>query len=233
MSLVEDRSLWEELLKGIGIEITRFAPIMPAEFVEWLVTMAPLEKWDQDKVHGALSKKNLYGKSSYDRLNLEDSDQWDKLAAAVGSYVAELAPKMGADFVEWLVRKTDQEEKWDKKDVYRELLLPNSEGNIALAHIPDPNTWSKIAKELGPLLMAWSVSYMGAEFADWMWKKKDEEAWDKEEMYWGLRKVNNWGKAGLSHFADSRTWDEVAAVIGVKIAISWHECSRHSICHGA
>merc|ERR1719336_2222809 len=107
--------------------------------------MAPLEEWDQEKVHWALEKKNLYGKSSYDRLNLEDSDHWDKLAAAVGIQVAVLAPTMGADFAEWLVRKTNQEEKWDKK-----------------------------------------------------------------EMYQGLTWVNNWGKAGLSHFAENRTWDEVA-----------------------
>ena len=217
LSLVEDRSLWEELSKGIGYRITRFAPTMPAEFVEWLVTMAPLEEWGQYSVHTALEKKNLYGKSSYDRLNLEDSEQWDKLAAAVGKYVAELTPTMGADFVDWLVRKTDKEKKWGKKSVYWQLLKPNSEGNIALAHIIDPNTWGKIAKELGPYEMAESASYMGAEFADWMWKKKDEEAWDKKNMYKGLIRVNKWGKAGLSHFADSSTWDEVAAVIGVEI----------------
>ena len=30
-------------------------------------------------------------------------------------------------------------------------------------------------------------------------------------MYTGLTLVNEWGKAGLSHFEDSRTWDKVAA----------------------
>ena len=68
-----------------------------------------------------------------------------------------------------------------------------------------------------------SASCMGAEFADWMWKKKDEEARtrrDKSEMYKGLINVNEWGKAGLSHFADSRAWDEVAAVIGDWIAFA-------------
>lgn len=188
-SLVEDKSIWKELLKVIGFEIKRFAPTMPTEFAEWLVTMAPSEGWSEYDVHLALLEKNLYGKSSYDRLNLEDSDHWEKLTAAVGIHVACLAPRMGADFVKWLLKKTDsgEVERW----VYRHLLDPNSQGNIALAHITDPNTWSKIAEVLGPHKIAESASYMGAEFADWMWKKKDEKAWDKLDMY--RTAVNQWG----------------------------------------
>ena len=75
LSLVEDKSTWGELLKVIGFKITKFAPTMPAEFSEWLVTMAPVQRWDQSEFNDALLKKNLSGKSSYDRLNLEDSNQ--------------------------------------------------------------------------------------------------------------------------------------------------------------
>ena len=61
---------------------------------------------------------------------------------------------------------------------------------------------------------------MGPEFADWLLLKTDEESFDKEKMYSGLIKVNDWGKTALAHFADSITWEKVAAVVGPKIAKS-------------
>ena len=133
--------------------------------------------------------------------------------------IAEFAPTMGAEFAEWLLAKAEQE-GWDKESVFEHLLMLNREGQIALAHFTDSSVYNKVAEVLGSVKMAEAASYMGAEFADWLLVKTDQEDWDKKTMYSGLIKKNDWGKTALAHFADISVWEKVAAEVGADIAKS-------------
>ena len=155
-------------------------------------------------------------------LNLVEDKSWfDKLAAVngVGVKITEFAPTMGAEFAEWLLAKTEQE-NWEKESVYKHLLEQNEEGKIALAHFTHSSVYNKVAEVVVEWKLAYAASHMGPEFADWLLIKTEEENSDKETVYSYLIKVNDWGKTALAHFADRRTWEKVADVVGVDIADS-------------
>ena len=114
-------------------------------------------------------------------LSLVEERNWfDELAAVdgVGVEIAEFAPTMGAEFAEWLLAKTERE-GWEKKSVYKHLVKLNREGKIALAHFTDSSLWSKVAEVVGAEKMAEVVSYMGAEFSNWLLVKTEEADWNK------------------------------------------------------
>ena len=152
---------------------------------------------------------------------VEDRSWYDQLAEVdgVGVKIAEFAPTTGAEFAGWLLDKAEQED-WDKESVYEHLLKQNREGQISLAHFTDSSVWNKVAEVLGSVKMAEAASYMGAEFADWLLVKTDEENFDNKIVCSGLIKVNKWGKTALAHFADISVWEKVAAEVGADIAKS-------------
>ena len=60
---------------------------------------------------------------------------------------------------------------------------------------------------------------MGPEFTKWLLvKTQEEESWGVERVYRELVEVNKTGRTALAHFADSSTWNKVAAVVGIYIA---------------
>lgn len=194
-------------------KMTETASYMGLEFAQWLLSKAEKEGWDKNAVHQSLMKKNKNGKSSYDRLNLVDSSGWNRVACAVGVKIAELAPTMGAQFADWLLIKTEQED-WEKKSVYKHLLELNRKGEIALAHFTESSDWNKVAEVVEVKEIAGVASYMGPEFADWLRVKTGQEGWDRGIVYSCLIKVNDWGKIALVHFTDSSVWNMVAEVVG-------------------
>ena len=136
LSHFADSNIWNKVAAVLEVVIAQSASAMGPAFSDWLLVKAGQEGWDKNVVHRCLMKQNKDGKSSYDRLNLVDSSSWNKVAAVVGVKIAELAPTMGAQFADWLLAKTEQED-WEKKSVYEHLVKPNGEGKIALAHFKD------------------------------------------------------------------------------------------------
>ena len=187
--------------------------------VRGLIRKASMNLLPPEEAIRYLQKEQTGG---FSLLNLVEDRSWfDELTAAdgVGVEIAELAPTMGAQFANWLLAKTEQED-WEKKSVYEHLLEPNRGGKIALAHFTDSSVYNKVAEAVGAEEMAEAASYMGPEFANWMLVKTEEENLDKEEVFRGIVEVNDWGKTALVHFADSRTWEKVAEVVGADIAKS-------------
>ena len=150
------------------------------------MNLLPLEealKYLQIKQTGGFSLLNL----------VEDRSWFDELTAVdgVGVKIADFASMMGVAFAEWLLAKTEKE-GWENKYVYEQLLKPNREGKIALAHFTDSSIYNKVLEVVGwTEEMAEAASYMGPEFANWLLVKTEEENFDKRLVYYGLIKVND------------------------------------------
>jgi len=171
----------------VGIDIAKSAPDMGPEFAKWLLAKTEKEGWEEKSVYEHLMKLNRDGKIAL--AHFTDSVVWNKVAEVVGAEkMAEAASFMGAEFAEWLVAKTEKE-GWEEKSVYEHLLKLNRDGKIALAHFTDSSVWNKVAEVVGAEEMAQAAFYMGAEFADWLLVKIDQENYDKEKAGWEKEKV--------------------------------------------
>ena len=247
LSLVKDTSWYDELaaVDGFGIKIAGFAPTMGAEFAEWLLAKAEKEDWEKKSVYEKLVRPYREGKIAL--AHLADSSVWNKVEEVVGAEeMAKAASYMGAEFAFWLLAKTEEENfenkfaclenmqaqnplsslltglgrgRKAKTTVLTCLTNVNYWGKTALAHFADSSTWEKVAAVVGPKI-AKSVSAMGPEFTEWLLVHTQQEEWDEKQVYTELIKVNNVGKVGLAHCADSNTWEKVTAVVGVEIAQS-------------
>ena len=84
----------------------------------------------------ALRCLRLEQESGLPILNLGDSNCWSLLTAqeGFGVKIAEFAPSMGVELVEWLVVRT-KEEDWDRMEVYDRLTMVNKEGKTALSRV--------------------------------------------------------------------------------------------------
>ena len=117
-----------------------------------------------------------------------------------------------------LETKTDKE-GWSVEKVYKKLIDVNHVGRAGLAHCADKTIWNKVISVVGDDYIAKCASAMGPEFTEWLLvKTQEEENWDVEKVYKELVEVNAAGRTALAHFADSSTWDKVAAVVGQEIA---------------
>ena len=223
LSLVEETSWWDELAATelVGVDITNFAARMPVEFSEWLVTKAAEEeKWDKWYVHRSLMEESKDGKSSYDRLNMVDTDSsgWDKVAAAVGVEIAQLAVNMPVEFSEWLLTKAAEEEEWDKRYVHRSLMEENKDGKSSYDRLNlvdmDCRGWNKVVAVAGGGIAQLAVN-MPVEFCKWLLTKAAEEEWDKRKVHHCLMKENKDGKSSYDRLnlgdMDCSGWNKVAA----------------------
>ena len=119
------------------------------------------------------------------------------MAAVVGPKIAESASGMGPEFTEWLLAKTDQE-GWDEKQVYEELIEVNGTGKAGLAYCEDTNFWEKAASVVGANIAKSAVA-MPLAFTEWLEQKTEDKGWKKEKVYQLLCKATREHKTALSN----------------------------------
>ena len=105
-------------------------------------------------------------------LSLVESSQWEEAAAieGIGDKIAQFAPNMGADFAEWLVLKT-REEDWDEMKAYKGLTEINKVGKTAVS-VLGIQQWSEVSM--------WKTSKKGLFFRIDNTELKDTiQAWSR------------------------------------------------------
>ena len=218
-ALLTDCSMWSKVAawKSVGVNIANLASSMPTEFSEWLLTKATEvdQAWDKRELHFCLKEEDQDGKTCYDRLNLVDSSRWDKVAAAVGVHIAELAPTMDREFAEWLLLET-QKKGWSKKKVHEWLMMENKKGQTSYdrLNLLDVNSRDIVADGIGVHIcqIGPKVAHtIGGNFADWLVTKTEQEDWNRETVFNCLKHQNKDGKTMSTLLTDSDTWNKIAA----------------------
>ena len=146
-----------------------------------------------------------------------DCSIYNKVADAVGAKeMIEAASYMGPEFANWLLVKTE-EENFDKEEVYSGLIKVNRWGKTALAQFADWRTWAKVASAVGAYIARPAVA-MPLAFTEWVvqkteeegwewgmggptweWKEKQEEGWEKKNVYQLLCKATREHQTALSN----------------------------------
>ena len=227
-ALLADCSLWGKVAawKRVGVKIADLAPSMPTEFAEWLLAKAAEveQAWDKKELHACLKEKNQDGKTCYDRLNLVDTNRWDKVATAVGVHVAELAPTMDKKFAEWLLLEA-QKKGWSKAVVHQWLMKENKEGQTSYDRLSllDADSRNLVADgigdhicEIGPEL----GHAIGGNFAEWLVMKTEQEDWNRKMVFYSLKEQNKDGKTMSTLLTDCNMWNKIAAWEGVGCKIA-------------
>ena len=223
-ALLADCSMWSKVAawKRVGVRIADLAPSMPTKFSEWLLTRATEvnQAWDKKKLHACLKEKNQDGQTSYDRLNLVDTDRWDKVATAVGIHIADLAPSMDKEFAEWLLLQT-QKKGWSKTVVHQRLMKKNKKGQTSYdqLNLLDVNSWNIVANGIGVQICQIGTSLVHSirgDFADWLVMKTEQEDWDRKIVFNSLKqKPNRNGKPMCALLTGCKMWNKIAAWKGV------------------
>ena len=139
---------------------------------------------------------------------LSNTSFWEKVAAAIGDKIAESASGMGPEFIVWLLDKTDQD-GWNKRQVYEELIKVNGAGKAALAHCEDSSVWDKVAAVVGSKIAETAV-VMPFAFTEWVVQKTEEKGWKKKGVYQQLCKATKKHQTALSRPMPMPLWTKLS-----------------------
>ena len=135
---------------------------------------------------GLIKKEEAFEKLS---LNLPDGrpvmsllteeKNWADLAGMCPDVMLRIAPRMGVDFIRWIVREASKE-KLDKKKVGKMISGKNKDGTIILALL-DPEKKQEVA-EFNREAVLNVAHLMDRRFIEWLLKEATEGRWDKKTV---------------------------------------------------
>ena len=161
-----------------GISFSEVLPRLTAGEIEKMVEVGKEEIWPKDGVHALLCEEDHEtGTVLFSRLQI---DKQTEVAAWNQRRTIQIAHRLSADFIRWLVQEAN-EGNWDGKEIGGAFCQLDSDNKLKLCKVEE-----ELQQQLAVLnktKVCFSVPLLGKSLQRWVYQEPIEGRWDQEIVF--------------------------------------------------